>query len=67
MPLKVFISGTQKDLQPERQAVEAAVARSRLEPVRAEIMHGQSRPSREAILKAVADSDIYLGVYGRQY
>ncbi len=65
--LKVFVSGTQDDLQPEREAVDTAIKGLRLLPVRAETMGSQSRPSRDAILKAVAECDIYLGVYGGRY
>jgi hypothetical protein len=65
--LRVFISGTQDDLQEERDAAEAAVRRLGYTPTRAENAGSQSRPSREAILKLVSDCDIYLGVFGPRY
>jgi len=65
--VRVFLSGTQDDLQPERDAVEAAVAGRGFQAIRAETMPAQAWPSREAILKAVSYSDIYVGVYGRRY
>jgi hypothetical protein len=65
--LKVFISGTQKDLTPERQAVERAIHSIKWEALRAETYGSQPMPSRAACQEMVERSDIYLGLYGGRY
>jgi hypothetical protein len=61
------MSGTQEDMVEERNAVDAAIRRLHHNPVRAETMGSQARPSREAILKAVRDCDVYIGVFDGRY
>ncbi|MBM4431011.1 MAG: DUF4062 domain-containing protein, partial [Chloroflexi bacterium] len=65
--LRVFISGTQIDLGPERQAVERAIGDIKWEAVRAETYGSQPMPSRAACQEMVERSDIYLGLYGQRY
>ena len=66
-PLKVFLSGTQEDMQPERQVVELAISELCLIPVRAENIGSQTVSPRQTILDAVSKCDIYLGIYGGRY
>jgi hypothetical protein len=65
--LKIFISSTMKDLQPERDAVEKAISTFRFETVRAETIGAQPLSSREACLEMARECDIYIGIYGGRY
>jgi len=65
--LNIFISSTTKDLQPERDAVERAIAGLRLEAVRSEKVGSQSATSREICALMAQRCDIYLGILGRRY
>jgi hypothetical protein len=65
--LQIFISGTQDDLQPERQAVAKTIRALGHTPLMAETYGAQPMPSYDAIREMIARADIYLGVYGARY
>ncbi|MBI5648875.1 MAG: DUF4062 domain-containing protein, partial [Chloroflexi bacterium] len=65
--LKIFISGTQDDLQLERQAVANAISALGHEPVMAETYGTQPVPSLTAIREMIESANIYIGVYGARY
>lgn len=65
--LRVFISSTVKDLQPERDAVEKAIAGLHLEAVRSEKVGSQSISPGEACRIMAQECDVYLGILGRRY
>ena len=65
--LKVFISGTQDDLQPERQAVADAIRALGHEPLMAETYGAQPMPSLDTIREMIDLADIYIGVYSALY
>jgi tetratricopeptide (TPR) repeat protein len=65
--LKVFISGTMRDLKKERDIVAEAVAGLRYQAVRAETLGAVDRSSREACLEMARQCDIYIGLYGDRY
>jgi len=66
--LKVFISGTQDDMQPERDATERAVNSTHLSgSVRAETAVSQPQSSRAWIEQQIRDCNIYVGVYSHRY
>jgi hypothetical protein len=65
--LQIFISGTQDDLQPERQAVAETIRALGHTPLMAETYGAQPMPSYDAIREMIARADIYLGVYGARY
>jgi hypothetical protein len=65
--LKVFSSGTMRDLKRERDIVAEAVAGLRYQAVRAETLGAVDRSSREACLDMACGCDIYIGLYGDRY
>ena len=65
--LKVFISGTQDDLQAERRAIADAVSALGHEPLMAETYGTQPMPSLSAIREMIDRADFYIGVYGARY
>jgi len=65
--LKVFISGTQDDMQPERRAVAKAVRALKHEPLMAETYGTLPQPSISVIREMIDHADIYMGVYGARY
>ena len=65
--LNIFISSTTQDLQPERDAVEQAIAGLRLEAIRSEKVGSQSISPREACLIMAQQCDVYLGILGGRY
>jgi CheY-like chemotaxis protein len=70
-PTRVFVSSVIDGFQEERRAVQEAVsALSDSHPVRATLAEdlpaGPAAP-RDATLRAVEESDIYLGIYGLRY
>lgn len=65
--LKIFISSTMKDLQPERNAVEKAIQKLGFEVIRAETYGSTSHTSRETVRTMVRACDIYLGIFGACY
>ena len=66
-PIRVFVSSTMKDLQPERDAVARALQSLDLEVVRAESIGSQSASPYEVSLMMAQQCDIYLGIYGGRY
>ena len=65
--LRVFISGTQEDMQSERQAVEEAIHSLRWEALRAETYGSQPMPSRATCQEMMERCDIYLGMFSGRY
>ncbi len=65
--LRIFISSTVKDLQPERNAVEQAIAGLHFEAVRSETVGLQSATPREICALMAQQCDIYLGILGGHY
>lgn len=66
-PVRVFISSTMKDQQPERDAVARAIESIDLEAVRAEMIGSQSASPLEASRMMAQNCDIYLGIYGGRH
>jgi len=66
--LKIFISGTQDDMQPERDAVDRAVNSTTLSAaIRAETAVSQPESSRAWIEQQLHECNIYIGVYSHRY
>lgn len=70
-PTRVFVSSVIDGFEAERRAVQEAVAAlSDSHPVRATLAEdlpaGPAAP-RDATLRAVEESDVYLGIYGLRY
>ena len=67
-PVRVFVSSTWEDLQPERDAVEKALHRMR-EGAFAGMEYFGSRPKtpRKVSLDEVDRSDIYVGIFAHRY
>jgi WD40 repeat protein len=66
--LKIFISGTQDDMQPERDAVDRAVSSTTLSTgIRAETAVSQLKPPRAWIEQQIRECNIYIGVYSHRY
>jgi hypothetical protein len=64
--LKIFISGTQDDMRPERDAVSRAIDAVALAVgIRAEKTLSQPQSPREWILEQIQACNIYLGIYSR--
>ena len=66
--LKIFISGTQDDMKPERDAVDRAVNTTTLSTgIRAETTISQSQSPRTWIEQQIRECNIYIGVYSHRY
>ncbi|MBL8078253.1 MAG: DUF4062 domain-containing protein [Anaerolineales bacterium] len=66
--LKIFISGTQDDMQPERDAVDRAVVSTKLSTgIRAETTASQTQSPRAWIEQQIDECNIYIGVYSHRY
>jgi HEAT repeat protein len=66
--LKVFISGTQLDMQPERDAASSAVDRIALAVgIRAETALSQPHSPLAWITDQLQTCDIYVGIYSHRY
>jgi WD40 repeat protein len=66
--LKVFISGTQDDMKPERDAVDRAVNSTTLATgIRAEATASQPKSPRAWIEQQIHECNIYIGVYSHRY
>lgn len=65
--LKIFISSTITDLGPEREAIKEAIQELQLGPVFAEGFGARPGAPREECLKAVRESDIYIGLFWQRY
>jgi predicted ATPase len=64
--LRVFVSSTLKELEPERRAARAAIERLRLAPVMFEL-GARPHPPRELYRAYLDQSDVFVGVYWREY
>lgn len=66
--LKIFISGTQDDMKPERDAVDHAVNATTLATgIRAETASSQPQSPRAWIEQQLRECNIYIGVYSHRY
>jgi hypothetical protein len=66
--MRIFISSTWEDLQPERNALEKLLRRlDRPSFVGMEFFGSRPEISKEVCMKEVDDSDIYLGIIGFRY
>ncbi|MGB8509465.1 MAG: DUF4062 domain-containing protein, partial [Pyrinomonadaceae bacterium] len=66
--VRVFVSSTRLDLEPERRAVEAAVQRMReTKFVGMEYFGSRAETTRHASLDEVDGSDVYVGIFGARY
>ena len=64
--LRVFVSSTLKELEPERAAARAAIQRLHLAPVMFEL-GARPHPPREVYRAYLEQSDVFVGVYWQQY
>lgn len=64
--VRVFVSSTLKELEPERRAVRAAIERLRLAPVMFEL-GARPHPPRELYRAYLEQSDVFVGIYWQQY
>lgn len=65
--MKVFISSVRQGLEQERESLPGLIRAVGHEPIRFEDFTAQSVPSREACLRGVAESDVYLLLLGPNY
>jgi hypothetical protein len=66
--LKIFISGTQDDMKPERDAVDQAVVSLQIANcIRAEKAFSQPQSPREWIEHQLYDCNIYIGIFSHRY
>ncbi|RZI92132.1 MAG: DUF4062 domain-containing protein, partial [Microbacterium sp.] len=64
--IRVFVSSTLKELEPERRAVRDVIERLRLAPVMFEL-GASAHPPRDLYRSYLAQSDIFVGVYWERY
>ncbi|WP_254431348.1 DUF4062 domain-containing protein [Agromyces sp. Marseille-P2726] len=64
--LRVFVSSTLKELEPERRAVRRAIERLHLAPVMFEL-GARPHPPRELYRAYLEQSDVFVGIYWQQY
>ncbi|WP_133540835.1 DUF4062 domain-containing protein [Microbacterium sp. BK668] len=64
--LRVFVSSTLKELEPERRAVRSAVESLQLAPVMFEL-GARPHPPRDLYRSYLAQSDVFVGIYGERY
>ena len=64
--IRVFVSSTLRELADERSAVRAAIERLRLAPVMFEL-GARPHPPRELYRAYLAQSDVFIGIYGDSY
>lgn len=64
--LRVFVSSTLAEMQPERAAARAAIESLRLAPVMFEL-GARPHPPRALYRSYLQQSDIFLGIYGSSY
>src|SRR4051794_24180184 len=64
--VRVFVSSTLNELVAEREAARAAITRLRLTPVMFEL-GARPHPPRELYRSYLAQSDVFVGVYGDSY
>lgn len=65
--VKIFISSVRRGLEQERDALPGLIMALGHEPVNFETFGAQPVPSREACLRGVASSDVYLMLLGPNY
>lgn len=64
--IRVFVSSTLKELEPERAAMRAAIEQLRLAPVMFEL-GARPHPPRDLYRSYLAQSDVFVGIYGERY
>ena len=64
--IRVFVSSTLRELAEERRIVRSAVERMRLAPVMFEL-GARPHPPRELYRSYLAQSDVFVGIYGDSY
>ncbi|GAA2002760.1 DUF4062 domain-containing protein [Microbacterium ulmi] len=64
--IRVFVSSTLKELEPERRAARAAIEALRLAPVMFEL-GARPHPPRDLYRSYLAQSDVFVGIYGERY
>lgn len=64
--LRVFVSSTLRELEPERRAARRAIERLRLAPVMFEL-GARPHPPRELYRAYLQQSDVFVGIYWQQY
>ena len=64
--LRVFVSSTLKELEPERRAARAAIERLRLAPVMFEL-GARPHPPQELYRAYLEQSDVFIGIYWEHY
>ena len=64
--LRIFVSSTLKELEPERRSVRAAIERLRLAPVMFEL-GARPHPPRQLYRAYLQQSDVFVGVYWQEY
>ena len=64
--IRVFLSSTLRELEPEREAARAAIESLRLAPVMFEL-GARPHPPRSLYRAYLAQSDIFVGLYWQNY
>src|SRR5688500_2559067 len=64
--LRVFVSSTLRELEPERRAVRTAIEGLRLAPVMFEL-GARPHPPRNLYRAYLDQSDVFVGIYWQQY
>ena len=64
--LRVFVSSTLKELEPERRAARAAIERMHLAPVMFEL-GARPHPPQQLYRAYLEQSDVFVGIYWQQY
>ncbi|MFK4837321.1 ATP-binding protein [Microbacterium sp. ZW T2_14] len=64
--IRVFVSSTLRELGDEREAVRSAIERLRLAPVMFEL-GARPHPPRDLYRSYLAQSDVFVGIYGASY
>ncbi|GAA5093319.1 hypothetical protein GCM10025760_23310 [Microbacterium yannicii] len=64
--IRVFVSSTLRELSDEREAVRSAIERLRLAPVMFEL-GARPHPPRDLYRSYLAQSDVFVGIYGASY
>ncbi|MGN6126770.1 MAG: DUF4062 domain-containing protein [Humibacter sp.] len=64
--LRVFVSSTLRELEPERKAVRTAIKRLRLAPVMFEL-GARPHPPRSLYRSYLDQSDVFVGIYWESY
>jgi Domain of unknown function (DUF4062) len=64
--LRVFVSSTLKELEPERRAARTAIERLRLAPVMFEL-GARPHPPQQLYRAYLEQSDVFVGIYWQQY